>query len=489
MEQPATEPATEPVAQAVEVVNPAPATALGGSTHSTTSPIPAPATPAKAVHCLVLDANAIIKNDPTVSTLIAQADELYTIPAVVAEIRDEATRSRFEITLRPFLKIRTPRPESVQFVTSFARRTGDLQVLSAPDLHLLALTYDLELEKNGGDWRLRREPNQKTINGKPPGAVEAAQEGQSTTAEEVGTATEQLETGAEIAKEVDSSVAVEDKLEAAAEVNDALAEPKEEASEASVQATTNELEEKLEDLDLSGQVSEDAAVDAPEEVEGSGSESEENDGAGEWITPSNIKKHQARENTHKAPQPIQRTLKAALITADMAMRHVALRINLNLLDTGFSRITYLKTWVLRCHGCWKVCKDMSKQFCPSCGQPTLTRVSCSTDASGNFKLHLKQNFQYNNRGNVYSIPKPTHGSASGKLANVKGGGKQGWGSQLILAEDQKEYSKILEEDRRTRYRDLMDEDYLPSILTGSRNSGHGRPKVGAPRNVNANKRG
>ncbi|KAK3374143.1 putative art-4 protein [Lasiosphaeria ovina] len=475
MEQPATEPATEPVAQVVEVINPAPTTALGDPTHSTTSPIPAPATPAKAVHCLVLDANAIIKNDPTVSTLIAQADELYTIPAVVAEIRDEATRSRFEITLRPFIKIRTPRPESVQFVTGFARRTGDLQVLSAPDLHLLALTYDLELEKNGGDWRLRREPNQKTINGKPPGAVEATQEGQSTTAEEVDLATEQSETDAEVAKEADS-------------MNDTVVEPKEEASEALVQATTNELEEQLEDLDLGGQVSKDAAVDAPEEAEGSESESEEDDGAGEWITPSNIKKHQARENTHKAPQPIQRTLKAALITADMAMRNVALRINLNLLDTGFSRITYLKTWVLRCHGCWKVCKDMSKQFCPSCGQPTLTRVSCSTDASGSFKLHLKKNFQYNNRGNVYSIPKPTHGSASGKLANVKGGGKQGWGSQLILAEDQKEYSKILEEDRRTRYRDLMDEDYLPSILTGSRNSGHGRPKVGAPRNVNAKKR-
>ena len=56
----------------------------------------------------------------------------------------------------------------------------------------------------------------------------------------------------------------------------------------------------------------------------------------------------------------------------------------SLLDTGFSRVTFVKMWVLRCHGCWKVCKDTSKQFCPSCGQPTLTRVSCSTDASGNF---------------------------------------------------------------------------------------------------------
>lgn len=41
------------------------------------------------------------------------------------------------------------------FVTGFARRTGDLQVLSKPDLQLLALTYELEVERNGGDvWRL-----------------------------------------------------------------------------------------------------------------------------------------------------------------------------------------------------------------------------------------------------------------------------------------------------------------------------------------------
>lgn len=68
-------------------------------------------------------------------------------------VRDAATRSRFETTLSPFLKLRNPRPESVQFVTNFARKTGDLQVLSKPDIHLLALTYDLEVERNGGDVR------------------------------------------------------------------------------------------------------------------------------------------------------------------------------------------------------------------------------------------------------------------------------------------------------------------------------------------------
>lgn len=73
---------------------------------------------------------------------------------------------------------------------------------------------------------------------------------------------------------------------------------------------------------------------------------------------------------------------------------------------------------------------------------------------------------------------------------MKGGGKGGWGKELILAEDQKEYIKRAEEEKRTRYRDLMDDDYLPGILTGHRQGGTGnnRIKVGAGRNVNAKKR-
>ncbi|KAK4239400.1 RNA-binding protein NOB1 [Achaetomium macrosporum] len=468
MEQPATE---SPAQAQSGGQHPAPAI-LENSTKNAHTPASSAQTTTspKPVHSLVIDANAIIKNDPTVSTLLAQAEELYTIPAVISEIRDEATRSRFQTTLSPFLKLRNPRPESVQFVTTFARKTGDLQVLSKPDLHLLALTYDLEVERNGGDWRLRREPNQKGVNGKPPGKEEANAEGPRETETEGNSVSEPSVATTDVAKGEDSSAP-----EAAEEVSP----PAEETPSRSVT-------DRLGSLNISGS----GAQDTSPATEGAGesAEEEDDDGGGEWITPSNIKKYQARENSLVAPQTVQRVLQAALITADMAMRNVALRMNLNLLDSGFSRITFLKTWVLRCHGCFKVCKDTSKQFCPGCGQPTLTRVSCSTDAAGNFTLHLKKNFQYNKRGNVYSIPKPTHGSASGKGHNVRGGGKNGWGRELILAEDQKEYQKKIEEERRTKYRDLMDQDYLPSILTGSRHSGSGRVKIGAGRDINAKRR-
>lgn len=62
---------------------------------------------------------------------------------------------------------------------------------------------------------------------------------------------------------------------------------------------------------------------------------------------------------------------------------------------------------------------------------------------------------------------------------------------MILAEDQKEYVRAVagQERERRRERDLMDEDFLPSILTGEgRRGGNGRIVVGAGRNVNSKKR-
>jgi RNA-binding protein NOB1 len=102
-----------------------------------------------------------------------------------------------------------------------------------------------------------------------------------------------------------------------------------------------------------------------------------------------------------------------------------------------------------------------------------------------FKLHLKKNYQWNKRGDRYSIPKAVHGASNGR---VKGGGKGGWGNDLVLAEDQKEYLRAVTDQKRQKQRDFMDEDYLPGILTGDRLGSGGRIQVGAGRNVNSRKR-
>ncbi|OAV94652.1 hypothetical protein PTTG_05145 [Puccinia triticina 1-1 BBBD Race 1] len=183
------------------------------------------------------------------------------------------------------------------------------------------------------------------------------------------------------------------------------------------------------------------------------------------------------------------TMKAAVLTGDYAMQNVALQIGLNVLGVGGKRIRDVKTWVLRCYGCFKLCKDPTRKFCPTCGGATLTRVSITYTPSSptGYILHLNPNFQYRNRGTVYSIPSAKPGSASFE----KGGAKQKKsinGAHLVLREDQKEFQRGLKsvkiqkdkEERRLRnterphanaltsFNGWNDPDWEPAMLLGEK---------------------
>jgi len=124
--------------------------------------------------------------------------------------------------------------------------------------------------------------------------------------------------------------------------------------------------------------------------------SDEDDEAEDWITPSNIRKHKIRDNTTtncltlgNYSFPSQREagdkegfvgvgrrrsdtwelrseggagaycgnnrglLKSAMMTGDYAMQNVALQMGMNLVDMDGVGVKNVKTWVLRCHGCFK----------------------------------------------------------------------------------------------------------------------------------------
>ncbi|CAG8246612.1 unnamed protein product [Penicillium salamii] len=413
------------------------------------------ATSTKPVHTIVLDAGPILKNTPPLSTLLAQCEEIITTPSVVGEIRDPDARARVENLYLPFLKQRSPTPKSFNIVSEFARKTGDRSVLSRTDIEVLALAYEIECEKNEGDWRLRSVPGQKKINGKPP-VKEAPTEAAAESAD-VEAITEGMK---------DTTVA------------DAQEAPKEE--EATAPEDTEDLLEAAVEI---------ADEEAQEEEEEANDDAADSDG-GEWITPSNYKKKLAQDESGSATlTAAPKTMQVATMTTDFACQNVLLQMNLNLLSTTtLQKIQHLRTFIKRCHACFLTTKEMNKQFCPRCGKDTLTRVSCTTTANGAFTMHLKKNMQWNTRGNVYSIPKPVAGTSNGKWKG--GGGQRGWGQELVLAEDQKEYvrANTEEERRQRRERDLMDQDYLPGILTGERNRTGGRTKVGAGRNVNSRKR-
>jgi len=451
----------------------------------------------KAIHTVILDAGPIIKNEPPIATLRNKAEQLVTTHAFLTEIRDAATRSRVETTLMPFLTLREPKTESLKVITDFARRTGDLAVLSKPDIQILALAYEIECERNGGDWRLRRVPGQKRTNGPPPSKKQPKIEEQSDAADAQQTAAEHVQSEEHVQTDLAHTEHSQQLPYKTSE--EPLSEEIGRNSQEIVDNTqetvgTDSLIERLESNLASTTI---ATPDPPrasdqldlpelsEDHDASASASEDSDSEG-WITPSNLSRKRAQDTNAEIGQSTEpKTMQAATITTDFAMQNVLLQMNLNLLSSSMQRVKHLKTFVLRCHACFDKTKDMSKQFCPRCGKPTLTRVACSTNANGEFKMHLKKNMQWNTRGDRFSIPKPVAGSANGK---VKGGGKGGWGNELMLAEDQKEYVRAVAQEKKQNQRDLMDEDYLPGILTGDRGRAGGRPKVGAGRNVNSKKR-
>ncbi|KAL9577183.1 MAG: hypothetical protein Q9212_006532 [Teloschistes hypoglaucus] len=430
-------------------------------------------TSSKSIHTIVLDAGPMLRNDPPISSLLAKADRLVTVPAVISEIRDATARSRVEATWKPFLDIVSPSSQSLKIVSDVARKTGDLPVLSRPDLDILALTYELELQKNGTS-NIRTVPGQKlekegpaTKGTETTGAVKASDIEDRNSEPSVGISSDSTQSG----------VAVSISAFDTTDLSDAAA---------SLQISNDTRQESLESTPISVSAHASNAVPPPDADSDSDAEG--------WITPSNIQKHQAKDACSSTTLPTtlpispEQPLDVACMTTDFAMQNVLLTMNLSLLNPSLHRIRNIQTFILRCHACFFTTKEMTKQFCPRCGKPTLTRVSCSTNAKGEFRLHMKKNMQWNHRGDRFSIPKPVSGTANGKSGSGKGGGKGGWGQELILAEDQKEYLRDLGGQRRRKEKDLMDENFLPSIFTGERERTGGRPKIGAGRNVNSKKR-
>lgn len=92
-------------------------------------------------YAVVVDSGAIIKHAGFQT--LHNAGRFYFSPsAVLEEIRDQQARQHLDAL--PFtLQIREPSMESLKRVSAFSRMTGDYASLSAVDLQVLALVYDL----------------------------------------------------------------------------------------------------------------------------------------------------------------------------------------------------------------------------------------------------------------------------------------------------------------------------------------------------------
>jgi RNA-binding protein NOB1 len=113
----------------------------------------------KTAEYLVVDSGGFITGAP----LWELGQHVITLNEVINEIRDKATRLKLQ-TLPFDLEIRKPSTNALKAVTEFSKKTGDYASLSAVDLMVLAVTYDLEAEHCGVE-HLAKEPKiTKTLN-------------------------------------------------------------------------------------------------------------------------------------------------------------------------------------------------------------------------------------------------------------------------------------------------------------------------------------
>ena len=85
---------------------------------------------------------------------------------------------------------------------------------------------------------------------------------------------------------------------------------------------------------------------------------DDDDDEGEWITPENVSLHKARAlgltpSDDSATAKDKAIIPVGCMTADFAMQNVLLQMGLSLVGMEGKKIQKVKTWVLRCHACFK----------------------------------------------------------------------------------------------------------------------------------------
>ncbi|BFZ13557.1 hypothetical protein BsWGS_16596 [Bradybaena similaris] len=345
----------------------------------------------KVTH-VVADAGAFIRNAP----LRDIAENVYTVPEVILESCDRATRRRLKV-FPVDIKFKEPSSDALSIVTSFSKKTGDYRSLSAVDLKVLALVYDLEKQFKGTEHIRKEPPTQPewAVGHKTGGcgvtiATKRYEDGEALPADQIGEE-----------KETDSDDDDEEYFDAAEALNDAL------SSVGLAEEGINDREcGNLEDENnkeraiVHSEVEDEEVSDDVEDI------SDDDDDDEGWITPANIVEVKRSMGIETAPVD---DICVGCLTTDFAMQNVLIQMGLRVLSVDGLLIKRAKSYVLRCHGCMRITKDTSKMFCPHCGNKTLKRLSTTIEEDGSVRYWLAKNYTIRTRGTKYSLPKPQGG--------------------------------------------------------------------------------
>jgi len=385
--------------------------------------------------CVVADSAAFLRN----ADLNNLGRKIFTVREVVGEIRDAATKQRLAVL--PYeLIFRTPSAESLQVVTEFSKKTGDYKSLSAVDLRVLALTY--QLEKEFGD------PSSiNTVHERKPAVVEKRNirsdkeiSGFYVESRKQKDENDEKEVSDTPVSEETADVEMEtkenpiDEQPAAENMKDSdMTSPEDPEKEGDVVVVEGEeMKEEVED-----------EIKNDENVENENEEDEEDDDEGGWITPSNLEKVNQTFGTAGTVKIKDSDVKCACLTTDFAMQNVLIQMGLHVLSVEGRLIRQARSYIQKCFGCYKETHDMTRVFCASCGNKTLKKVAVSVGEDGTMKYHYPQRQRNPNiRGTKFAIPAP------------KGGRHV---DQILLVEDQPTGKNHLPKSRDKA--DPMDPNY------------------------------
>ncbi|XP_050506456.1 RNA-binding protein NOB1 [Diabrotica virgifera virgifera] len=320
----------------------------------------------KPVSYLVVDTTAFIQNAP----LQDVGEKMITCPEVVDEIKNKRQLRRL-VVLPYDLIVQDVFPENISIITEFSKKTGDYPSLSATDIKVMALTYQLHKEKSGTEG-LRMEPVMQKA--------------------EVTTENKALEMNPDVTgfylpgktQTSEDNVAGDDQEE-----------------------YTEEIDQNIEGLDKLDTNDVDNILTPVKDVEESDSEDsnsieDESDDDSGWITPSNVKTAKQQLNSEIMEE---NHVEVSCMTTDFAMQNVLRQMNLNVSALDGRLIKQLRTYILRCYACFKTTSVMTHKFCPKCGNNTLKKVAVSLDAQGKMQIHINSKRPLTGRGKKYSLPR------------------------------------------------------------------------------------
>lgn len=311
---------------------------------------------------LIVDSGAFISN----SCIEKLGENIYTLPEVVSEIRDENTRQRLQF-ISYEIKYREPSAEDIKFVVNFAQKTGDFSQLSATDIKLIALTLRLEKEVNG-EKNLREKPIQVKV---------VSKNNTNSNQSMVGFCGFASNNNYKKINENNSK-----NNEIIDEKSDVKDDKIEERSDGEVYNESNSEEDNEEDDDSEG-----------------------------WITPNNVDEVKKQMMGLKVDDESEEEVLVGCLTGDYAMQNVLMQIGLKVISIRDGLcIKETKQFVLRCFACFKISTNMSNQFCNSCGNlKTLKRVAVTVRDDGSKIVNINFKKAINIRGTRYSLPTPKAG--------------------------------------------------------------------------------